>query len=148
MNKTYSLKPSEVKRQWLLIDASELTLGRISTVAANLLLGKNKPSFTSHIDGGDYVVIVNAAKIKVTGNKLLAKKYYRHSQYPGGLHERTLGEQLQLDPSKVLIHSIKGMLPANKLLDDRLKRLKVYADENHNHSAQQPTKIDLKKGNA
>ena len=146
MNKTYSAKPSEVERKWYVIDASDNTLGRISTKAATLLLGKEKPMFTSHIDCGDYVIVINADKLKVTGNKMDDKKYYHHSQHPGGLRTRTLGEQMDRDPTKIITHAIRGMLPANKLQKERLNRLKVYTGSEHQHQAQQPVIISLKKG--
>lgn len=143
--KTYSAKPAEVTRKWYLLDASELSLGRLSTFAANLLTGKGKPMFTKHIDCGDFVVIVNADKLVVTGNKIEKKMYYRHSHYPGGLKETTLKEKMAKDSTEVIIHSIRGMLPVNKLRPDRLQRLKVYAGENHNHDAQKPEKLTLKE---
>ncbi len=138
MNKTYSVKPSEVKRSWHLIDASEASLGRVSAACAILLLGKEKPYYSHHIDCGDYVIVVNADSLKVTGNKLTHKKYYRHSGHPGGLHSRSLKEQMEKDSTKVIIKAVRGMLPNNKLLDGRLARLKVYPGKDHNHSAQQP----------
>lgn len=141
--KTYSLKPSEVKRKWYVLDASEAPLGRVSTQAATLLLGKGKPGVTAHVDGGDFVIIVNAAGLVVTGNKVKDKDYFRHSGFPGGLYKRTLGETMQIDPTKVLHHSIRGMLPDNKLRDARLKRLKIYAGADHNHSAQTPQTLSL-----
>ena len=146
MNKTYSAKPSEVERKWYLIDASDNTLGRISTTASKLLIGKGKAMFTSHIDCGDYVIIINADKLKVTGNKLTSKKYYHHSQHPGGLRTRTLSEQMDRNSTKVIIHAVRGMLPVNKLQAERLKRLKVYAGGEHQHQAQQPQLLSLKKG--
>lgn len=146
MNKTYSAKPSEVKRDWYVIDASDETLGRISTRIATILLGKEKPMFTNHIDCGDYVIVVNAAKIKVTGNKIDDKKYYRHSQHPSGLHTRTFKEQMEKDPTVVIMKAVRGMLPINKLTAERLKRLKIYMEEDHQHEAQKPTKLALKKG--
>ena len=142
--KTYSAKPTDVTRKWYVIDASDATLGRISTVAAQLLLGKGKPQFTKHIDCGDFVVIINAANLVVTGNKLIAKMYYHHSHYPGGLRETSLKEQLEKDPTKVIEHSIRGMLPVNKLRDDRLNRLKIYAGADHKHEAQKPEILNLK----
>src|ERR1700721_3751128 len=136
--KTYSAKPSDVTRKWYQIDASSAPLGRISTVAATLLLGKDKPQFTKHIDCGDYVVIVNADKLVVTGNKPTQKKYYHHSQHPGGLRTRTLEEQMKLDSTKVIFHSIRGMLPVNKLREARLERLKIYPGAEHSHEPQKP----------
>jgi large subunit ribosomal protein L13 len=142
--KTYSIKPNEVSRKWHLIDAKDAPLGRIATQSARLLIGKDKPTFTHHIDGGDYVVIINAKELVVTGGKEEKKNYWRHSGYPGGLHKRTLTQQMERDPAKVMIKAIRGMLPVNKLRPGRLARLKVYADENHQHTAQQPQKIQFK----
>lgn len=144
--KTFSAKPSDVTRQWYVIDASETTLGRVATQAATLLTGKGKPQFTKHIDCGDYVIVINAKDLKVTGNKLATKKYYHHSGHPGGLRERTMNEQMELDPTKVLLHAIRGMLPVNKLRDERLARLKIYADSEHKHEAQKPVTVSVKEG--
>ncbi len=144
--KTYSAKPAEVKRVWYTVDASETTLGRLSTEIAQLLTGKKKPMFTKHIDCGDFVIVVNADKVKITGNKLEDKVYYRHSGYPGGLKERTLREQIENSSSLVIEKAVRGMLPANKLRDERLNRLKIYASAEHNHAAQKPTLLSLKKG--
>ncbi len=146
MNKTYSAKPSEVTRRWILIDASEAPLGRIATVIATYLTGKNKPMYTSHIDCGDYVVVTNAAKLVVTGNKLADKKYYRYSGFPGGMREMTLEQKLEKDPANVIELAVKGMLPKNKLAPERLARLRVFVDENHGHAAQKPEKIEVKHG--
>jgi len=146
MTKTYSAKPSEITRKWYLIDASETTLGRISTEIAQLLTGKKKPMYTAHIDCGDYVVVINADKLQVTGKKLDDKKYYRHSGYPGGIKEASLKEVMTKDSAKVIEKSVKGMLPVNKLRDERLKRLKIYKDDQHKHQAQSPVVLDLKKG--
>lgn len=144
--KTYSAKPEDVTRKWYIVDASDTTLGRVATQVATMLTGKGKPQFTKHIDTGDYVVVINAKNLKVTGAKLTDKKYYHHSGYPGGLRERSLEEQLALDPTKVIIHAVRGMLPVNKLRDARLIRLKVYADANHKHDPQKPEIISLKEG--
>lgn len=144
MTKTYSAKPADIQRKWYLIDASEVSLGRLSTTAANLLTGKGKPSYTPHIDGGDYVVIVNASNLVVTGNKREDKIYYHHSQYPGGIKHKSLQEKLDQAPADIIIHSIRGMLPPNKLRDGRLKRLKVYPGNEHGHAAQKPEQITLK----
>ena len=143
--KTYSAKPSDVTRKWYVIDASEATLGRVAAKAAGLLIGKGKPQFTSHIDVGDYVIVVNAKNLKVTGNKLEAKQYYRHSGYAGNLRARSLAEQLNLDPAKVVETAIRGMLPTNKLRDGRLERLKVYAGADHKHDAQKPEVLSVKE---
>ncbi len=133
--KTYSAKPTDVTRSWHVLDAAKTPLGRLSTVAARLLLGKDKPSFTSHIDVGDYVIIINAGSLIATGNKAAKKTYYRHSGFPGGLYKRTLGE---MNPVAVIEHSVRGMLPVNKLRKGRLARLKVYGGAEHNHTAQNP----------
>jgi large subunit ribosomal protein L13 len=129
--KTYSAKPSDVTRQWYVIDASEAPMGRIATQAAQLLTGKGKPQFTHHIDVGDFVIIINAGQTVATGAKGDKKVYYRHSNYPGGLK----------DPTFPITTAIRGMLPVNKLRDERLKRLKVYVGAEHNHAAQKPTVI-------
>lgn len=144
--KTYSAKPSDVVRKWYVVDASELPLGRLSTKVADLLTGKGKPMYTKHIDCGDYVVIINAENLVVTGKKLEDKMYYKHSNYPGGLTETTLKFEMEKDPTKVVFKSVRGMLPVNKLRDERLARLKIYAGKEHNHSAQQPTELTLKEG--
>lgn len=144
--KTYSAKPSDVTRAWYVVDASQVPLGRLATQVATLLTGKGKPQFTSHIDCGDNVIVINASKLVVTGDKMTDKKYYHHSLYPGGLTERSLSEQMTKNPSVVIEKAIRGMLPVNKLRPARLARLKIYADENHNHEAQKPVVLDLKKG--
>lgn len=146
MKKTYSAKPTDVTRNWILIDASEAPLGRVATVIATYLTGKNKPLYTAHIDCGDYVVVTNAANLQVTGNKMEAKKYYSYSGFPGGLKETTLKDQHQKDPTVIIKAAVKGMLPKNKLIDDRLARLRVFVDENHGHTAQQPKKVEVKRG--
>ncbi len=142
--KTYQAKPTEVTREWILLDASEAPLGRLSTKIATLLTGKGKPMFTKHIDCGDYVIVINADKLVVTGTKLSDKKYYRHSQYPGSLKKATLTEKMAKDSTDVITLAVKGMLPKNKLMTERLKRLKVYAGESHNHDAQIPKKVSVK----
>lgn len=142
--KTYSAKPSEVIRKWYVVDASEVTLGRLSSKVAELLMGKGKPMFTKHIDCGDYVVVINADKLVVTGNKMEDKMYYKHSNFPGGLKETTLKFEMEKDSTNVIVKSVRGMLPVNKLRDDRLKRLKVYAGSEHENSAQKPEVISLK----
>lgn len=141
--KTFSAKPSDVTRKWYVLDASELPLGRLSTVAATLLTGKGKPMFTKHIDTGDFVIIVNAQNLVVTGKKMEDKMYYKHSGFPGGLTETKLRHQMDKDPVYVVTHAIRGMLPVNKLRDARLARLKVYAGAEHNHAAQKPEKFNL-----
>jgi large subunit ribosomal protein L13 len=144
--KTYSAKPSDVTRVWYVIDAAEAPLGRVASKIATLLTGKGKPQFTAHIDCGDFVVVINAATPKVTGNKMEDKMYYRHSGYPGGLNELTMREKLAKDDTSVLIHAVRGMLPVNKLRDGRLDRLKVYGGAEHNHEAQKPEIISVKEG--
>lgn len=142
--KTYSAKPTDVTRAWYVIDATEAPLGRLSTKIATLLTGKEKPMFTHHIDCGDYVVVINSDKLVVTGNKLNDKMYYRHSQYPGSLKEATLAEKIAKDSTDVIVLAVKGMLPKNKLMSERLKRLKVYAGEQHTHDPQKPVKVSMK----
>jgi large subunit ribosomal protein L13 len=142
--KTYSQKPAEVERTWYVLDASETTLGRVSTTAASLLLGKGKPTITAHTDGGDFVVVINAANLKLTGGKETKKAYYRHSGFPGGIYKRTLTEQKAKDPTSIIYKAVRGMLPDNKLRDGRLARLKIYEGEDHNHTAQKPVKLSMK----
>lgn len=142
--KTYSQKPTEVTRRWILIDASTASLGRVATTAAKYLIGKYKPTYTAHVDAGDNVVIINAEKVLATGNKETDKKYYRHSGFPGGITELSLGEMRAKTPERVLELAIKGMLPVNKLSAERLKRLRVFAGENHTHTAQTPEKVEVK----
>ncbi len=143
-NKTSSLKASEVSRDWYIIDASSDTLGRIATQIAEKLTGKHKPTFTPHIDNGDFVVVINADKVKTSGKKLDQKVYYRHSGYIGSTKQTTLGEQLEKDSTKVVTKAVFGMIPKNKLHSDRMNRLKVYATEEHPHEAQKPTKMGAK----
>ena len=142
--KTYSAKPTEVQRQWHIIDASETTLGRVATQVATLLTGKAKPMFTSHIDCGDFVIVLNADKLMVTGGKEEKKMYYNHSGFPSGLRERQLKDLMDSDSTEVIYKAVRGMLPVNKLRDGRLKRLKIYAGDQHEHAAQKPIKFDLK----
>ena len=143
--KTFSAKPTDVDRKWYVVDASDATLGRVSTFVAQLLLGKTKPTFTKHIDVGDYVIVFNTDKLIVTGNKLEDKMYYKHSGFPGGLTETKLKDKMATDSTTVMRKSIRGMLPVNKLRDARLERLKIYKDENHNHEAQKPVTIKVIK---
>ncbi|MGB4758882.1 MAG: 50S ribosomal protein L13 [Candidatus Saccharimonadales bacterium] len=143
--KTYSAKPSDVTRAWYVIDASQAPLGRIATQAAQLLLGKGKPQFTQHIDVGDYVIVINAEKLVVTGDKLAKKMYYKHSGFPGGLTELTMTEKMAKDVTAPVVQAIRGMLPVNKLRDGRLARLKVYAGSDHNHEAQKPVVLAVKE---
>lgn len=142
MTKTYSAKPADVKRVWYVLDASKTPVGRLSTVAARLLLGKDKTSFTHHIDVGDYVIVINASSLVTTGNKMAGKEYFRHSGFPGGLYKKTM---IDMDSVDVIRHSIRGMLPVNKLRDARLARLKIYIDDQHNHNAQAPVQLEIKR---
>ena len=139
--KTYSAKPREIEQSWYLVDAEGETLGRLATQIADVLRGKRKPAYTPHVDTGDFVVVVNAEKIRVTGNKLEQKIYYRHSGYPGGLRQRTLAEQLQRRPEEVIRKAVKGMLPKNRLAAAQLRKLKVYAGPEHPHEAQNPAPL-------
>ncbi len=144
--KTFSAKPSDVKREWYVVDASKAPLGRIATQVATLLTGKGKPMFTHHIDCGDYVIVINAGSLVTTGNKGEKKVYYRHSHYPGGIKSATLNELMAKDPTQVITKAVRGMLPVNKLRDERLKRLKVYVDADHKHEAQNPKEFSVKVG--
>lgn len=141
--KTYSAKPTDVNQKWYLIDAKGMNLGRLSTKIAELLMGKHKPTYSPNVITGDVVVVINGAKIKVTGNKLTDKYYYRHSGYPGGLTETSLKEMLEKHPTRVIEHSVAGMLPKNKLKAEMLKNLKVYASGEHKHEAQKPELIKV-----
>jgi large subunit ribosomal protein L13 len=141
--KTYSQKPSEVTRRWIVIDASSAPLGRVATVIAKHLIGKYKPNYSPNIDGGDYVVVINAKDTVVTGNKEDDKKYYRHSGFPGGIKDATVKEVREKFPERLIEAAVKGMLPKNKLSPERMKRLKVYAGPEHNHAAQTPEKVEV-----
>ncbi len=142
--KTYSQKPSEVSRRWIVIDAKDAPLGRLSTEIAKYLIGKYKPTYTPHIDGGDYVIVINAAEVPVTGDKELQKIYYRHSGFPGGIRDARLEEVREKFPERIIEASVKGMLPKNKLSPERMKRLKIYAGAEHEHAAQKPEKVEVK----
>ena len=141
--KTYAVKASEIERTWWVVDATDQTLGRLATRIATLLEGKHKPIYSPHIDTGDHVVVINAAGIKVTGNKLLQKRYYRHSGYPGGLKEESLQTLLARRPALVIERAVKGMLPQNRLGRAMYKKLNVYKGAEHPHQAQQPTVVKL-----
>lgn len=143
--RTYSAKPKDITRNWYVLDASEVPLGRLATAAARLLIGKDKPSFTPHVDGGDFVVIINAGSLVTTGNKAAQKTYYRHSGYPGGLRQKKLAEAAATKPEEVVRHAVRGMLPVNKLRPSRLTRLKIYREAEHTHQAQNPQAISLKE---
>ncbi|MBI2692319.1 MAG: 50S ribosomal protein L13 [Solirubrobacterales bacterium] len=138
MSKTYVATPETRNREWVVVDAEGQTLGRLATQIADQLRGKNKPEYTPHIDTGDFVVVINAEKIEVTGNKLTEKIYYRHTGYPGGLRSRTLEEQLERRPEEVIRKAVKGMIPRTKLGRTQLLKLKVYAGTEHPHQAQNP----------
>lgn len=141
--RTVSAKNEEIQRDWYVVDANGKTLGRLATKIATILRGKHKSVFTPHVDCGDYVVVVNAEKIHVTGRKLTQKKYYRHSGYPGGLRETVLKDQLKKFPTRVIEHAVKGMLPKNRLGRQVYKKLKVYSGPNHPHEAQQPLSLEM-----
>ena len=143
MQKTYVPKSGEITHEWVLVDANGQNLGRLATRISIVLLGKNKPTFTPGVDTGDYVVVVNAERITVTGNKLDDKYYYRHSGYPGGLKEINLRDQLAKHPDRVIRSAVWGMLPHNRLGRKLIKKLKVYAGPDHPHLAQDPTQVEL-----
>ena len=143
MVKTYATKPSDIERKWYVVDAQGKTLGRLATEIARILRGKHRPYFTPHLDTGDYVIVVNAGKIRVTGKKLDQKIYYRHSGYPGGLKSITLREQLAKHPTRALRAAVWGMLPHNRLGRRMIKKLKLYTGDSHPHQAQQPIPLDL-----
>ncbi len=142
--KTYSQKPSEVSRRWILIDAAEAPVGRIATQVARYLTGKYKPSYTPHIDGGDYVIVINAQESVFTGNKETGKIYYRHSGFPGGIKDATVKEVREKHPERLIENAVKGMLPKNKLSPERMKRLRVFPGSDHTHTAQTPEKVEVK----
>lgn len=139
--KTFSQKTAEIKREWFIIDASTLPLGKLAVIIADKLMGKSKVTYTPHVDNGDYVVVINAKNIQVTGNKMVDKKYYRHSGFPGGLKELRLEEVIEKDPTYVIKEAVKGMMPKNKLAADRLARLRVFNGAEHTHTAQNPKEI-------
>lgn len=142
--KTFSQKPADITRQWVLIDASTAPVGRVATVIAKHLIGKYKPTYTPHVDAGDYVVVINAAKAVVTGNKEEGKLYYRHSGFPGGIKQATLKEVRGNAPERIIQEAVKGMIPKNKLAADRMARLRIFAGEDHAHTAQTPVKVEVK----
>ena len=141
--KTYSAKPLEVERKWYVIDADGKILGRLASTIANILRGKNKPNFTNHVDTGDFVIVINADKVKVTGKKLTDKKYYRHTGYPGGLKVTSLRELMEKNPKKAIEKAVKGMLPHNTLGQEQFTKLKVYAGTEHPHAAQKPVVYEM-----
>lgn len=141
--KTYVAKPSTIEQNWLIVDAKDQRLGRLATRIADNLRGKTKPTYTPHIDTGDFVVVINASRIAVTGRKMDNKIYYRHTGYPGGLKQRTLSEMMDKKPEEVIRLAVKGMLPKNRLGRAQLKKLKVYAGPEHPHEAQNPEEMKL-----
>jgi large subunit ribosomal protein L13 len=143
--KTWNAKPGEIERRWYLVDAEGKTLGRLATQIADTLRGKNKPQYTPHVDTGDFVVVVNAEKVVLTGKKLDDKIYYRHSGYPGGLRQRTAREQLDRRPTEVLRMAVKGMLPKNRLARQQINKLKIYAGPEHPHEAQDPKPLEVQR---
>ncbi|HID33839.1 MAG TPA: 50S ribosomal protein L13 [Anaerolineae bacterium] len=143
MRKTYSAKPEEIERTWYVVDAEGKTLGRLAAEIAKILRGKHKPIYTPHVDTGDYVIVVNADKVRVTGNRLDQKIYYRHSGYIGGLKAVPLRRMLETHPERVIEHAVKGMLPKNRLGRKMYKKLKVYALPDHPHQAQKPQPLEL-----
>ena len=143
--RTYSPKPGEIERRWHVIDASDVVLGRLASHAANLLRGKHKPTFAPHVDTGDFVIVVNAGKVALTGNKRQTKMAYRHSGYPGGLKKISYGDLLAKRPERAIEMAVKGMLPHNKLGRRLIKKLKVYAGAEHPHAAQQPMPFEIKQ---
>jgi large subunit ribosomal protein L13 len=142
--KTFSAKPKEVRREWVLVDATDKVLGRLASQLALRLRGKHKPEYTPHVDTGDYIVVVNAAKLRVTGNKAQGKRYYRHTTYPGGIRETTFGKMHERFPTRPLEKAVKGMLPKGPLGYAMFKKLKVYAGVDHPHVAQQPRTLEIK----
>lgn len=141
--KTYQATSQDRERDWYVVDATGKTLGRLATQIAAVLRGKRKPTYTPHVDVGDFVIVVNAEKVAVTGNKLEQKRYWRHSGYPGGIRSRTLGEMLERRPEDVLRRAVKGMLPRNRLGRQQLRKLKVYAGPDHPHAAQKPEQLEI-----
>jgi large subunit ribosomal protein L13 len=142
--KTFSLKKEDVNRQWYVVDATDKVLGRLATKIADRIRGKDKPTYTPHTDGGDYVIVINASKVKVTGSKFEDKKYYTHSLYPGGLKTKTFRELNETNPEKIIFEAVKGMLPKNKLNKSIIKKLRVFDGDDHGHDAQQPIEWEPK----
>lgn len=140
---TFTAKPETVVQDWYLVDATDKVLGRLATQIATRLRGKHKPEYTPHVDTGDHIVIVNAAKIRVTGDKMNQKKYYRHTGYPGGIKETVLSDELENNPERVIERAVKGMLPKNSLGRAMFRKLRVYAGPDHTHQAQQPKALEI-----
>lgn len=143
MKTTFMANPSNVERKWYVVDAEGKTLGRLAAEVAKVLRGKHKPTFTPHVDTGDFVIVINAEKVRVTGKKLLQKEYFRHSGYPGGSTFTSLESMLQKHPERVVEHAVRGMIPKNKLGADIYRKLKVYAGPEHPHAAQQPEVLEI-----
>lgn len=141
--KTYVAKPDTIKRAWYIVDAADKTLGRLASEVATRLRGKHKPEYTPHIDTGDYIVVINAGKIKVTGNKTTDKMYYRHSEFPGGIKEINFDKLVVKNPAEIIERAVKGMLPSGPLGREMLRKLKIYAGSEHNHTAQQPQVLEI-----
>lgn len=141
--KTYSQKPADVTRRWYIVDASGATLGRMATAIATKLTGKDKPSFTPHVDAGDYVIVINAKKVKVTGNKYTQKQYYSHSGHAGGLKTKIFEQEIAVHPERVVAHAVEGMIPDNKLKNERMKRLKIFTGNEHPHDPQKPQELKV-----
>ena len=141
--RTYTAKSAEIEREWFVVDATGKTLGRLASEIAQILKGKHKPTYTPHLDCGDFVIVVNAGKVQVTGRKLDQKSYFRHSMYPGGLREVSLRDQLQTHPDRVITAAVRGMLPKSRLGRALIKKLKVYESSEHPHAAQKPKPLDL-----
>ncbi len=144
--RTYSAKPKEITRDWYVIDAGSAPVGRLATLAATYLLGKHKPGYTAHIDMGDGIIVINAAKLKLTGNKLAGKQYYHHTGYPGGIKSASAGRVLSENPERIIIGAIKGMLPKNKLQPVRMAHLRVFTGEEHGMEAQKPQVLEVTSG--
>ena len=142
--KTFSQKPADIARRWILIDARDASLGRLSTAIASYLTGKYKPTYTPHVDNGDYVIVVNASELVVTGDKETDKIYYSYSGFPGGLKEAQLKDLRAKSPASIIVHAVTGMLPKNKLAADRMARLRVFPGAEHDHAAQKPEKVEVK----
>ena len=142
--KTFSQRTEDVSRSWYIIDAASAPMGRVATEIARLLIGKSKPTYTPHVDNGDYVVVINAAETVVTGDKETGKVYYRHSGYPGGISDATVKEVREKHPERLIESAVKGMIPKNKLADGRMNRLRIFAGAEHTHTAQTPKKVEMK----
>ena len=148
LQKTFTPKPADLSREWLVVDAADVPLGRLASVVAQLLRGKHKPTFAPHVDGGDYVVVVNAEKVAISGNKAIDKMYYRHSGFPGGLRELNFTEMQERYPERIIQAAVKGMTPKNRLGRQIMSKLRVYAGPDHPHAAQNPRVYDVRKVNA